>query len=542
MGFMKSIEGYIYDINSQMFIEGRLFFDSHIRKIESCKVSSQKFILPGLIDSHVHIESSMLTPLQYSIEAVKHGVIASVTDPHEIANVCGLEGLKFMKESSTKTPMKISFGVPSCVPATKYETSGESIVSNDVADLFKDINFTHLSEMMNYPGVLYHDDEVWKKIETAKKFGKPIDGHAPLLSGQDLKKYVDAGISTDHECTSIEEAIEKIKLGMKIMLRNSSASKDFDILHSLIKTNPEDVMLCTDDCHPDDLQLGYIDNLVRFSLAQGYSISNCIQAASVNAVKHYNLSVGLLQNGDPSDFIVVNNLNDFQILSTYIDGVQVWNGSEISITSLNEEPVNRFYVNEVNDDLLHVKRTGKKMRVIEIISDSLITNEKWVEIDQTNDSIESNTSTDFLKMVVLNRYSYSKPAVAFIQGFQFKKGAIASTIAHDSHNIVAVGADDKSLIQAIRSIQNVGGGICVVHDDATQLLPLPVAGLMSLKNAQETASVYSQLVNETRQMGCSIKSPFMTLGFMSLLVIPHLKLSDKGLFNGDSFQFVPLQE
>lgn len=539
---MKSVEGYIYDINLQCFIEGRLHFDSQIQKIEACQVSTKQLILPGLVDAHVHIESSMLTPLNYSCEAVKHGVVASVTDPHEIANVCGREGLQFMIESAAKSPMKIVFGVPSCVPATEFETSGESITSIDIEELFENPKFTHLSEMMNFPGVLYNDAEVWKKIEIANKFGKPIDGHAPLLTGEDLKRYVDAGISTDHECTSIAEALEKINLGMKIMLRNSSASKDFHVLHSLIETNPDDVMLCTDDCHPDELVRGYIDNLVRFAIAQGYSISNCVKASTFNAVRHYKLPVGLLQEGDAADFIVVNNLNDFQILSTYIDGVEVWNGIEVIIPTQTEIPVNRFFQNEVNEELLHVKRIGKRMRVIEIIPDSLLTNVKWVELDSTVEVIESDPSTDILKMVVLNRYSPSKPAVAFIQGFQMKQGAIASTIAHDSHNIVAVGVDDASLVKAIQCVQKQGGGLCVVSEDSELMLPLPVAGLMSLQSAHETSAGYSQLVNETRTMGCSLKSPFMTLGFMSLLVIPHLKLSDKGLFDGDSFQFVPLQE
>jgi adenine deaminase len=539
---MKCVEGYIYDINLQTFIEGRLHFDSHIQKIEVCTVSTKQFILPGFVDAHVHIESSMLSPLNYSREAVKHGVVASVTDPHEIANVCGRDGLEFMIESAAKSPMKIAFGVPSCVPATEFETSGESIDSTDVEQLFENPKFTHLSEMMNFPGVLFNDTEVWKKIEIAKKLGKPIDGHAPLLTGEDLKGYVEAGISTDHECTSVAEALEKIKYGMKIMLRNSSASKDFDVLHSLIETNPDDVMLCTDDCHPDELERGYIDNLVRFAITQGYSIPNSVKAATLNAVRHYKLPVGLLQLGDASDFIVLNNLNDFQISSTYIDGIEVWNGYNVAIPFQPEIPVNRFFQNEVNEELLHVKRIGKRMRVIEIIPDSLLTNEKWVELDQTVEVVESDPSTDILKMVVLNRYSPSKPAVAFIQGFQIKQGAIASTIAHDSHNIVAVGVDDASLVKAIQCIQKQSGGLCVVNGDSEYLLPLPVAGLMSLQSAHETADGYTKLVGETRTMGCSLKSPFMTLGFMSLLVIPHLKLSDKGLFDGNSFQFVSIQE
>lgn len=538
---MNCIEGLIFDIRTGDFIEGKLFFSNQIERIVPCTVSSKMIILPGLIDSHVHIESSMLSPLQYSMQAIKHGVISAVTDPHEIANVCGISGIQFMIESADKSPMKIYFGIPSCVPATEYETSGEAILSNDIAYLFKNGNFTHLSEMMNFPGVIYNNPEVCRKIEISKQLGKPIDGHAPLLSGEDLIKYVSAGISTDHECTSIPEAIEKIKLGMKILLRNSSASKDFDVLLPLINSNPNDVMLCTDDCHPDDLVRGYINSLFKRSLDAGFELSNIVQASTMNAVNHYKLDVGLLQIGDPADFIIVDSLADFNILSTYIDGVEVWDGTNFSFDPIQEEPVNQFYHNFISEEMLHVKRSGTSLKVIGIIPDSLLTESLQFPLNSSAEFIETSLENDILKLVVLNRYSKAVPAIAFIKGFQLKKGAIASTIAHDSHNIIAVGVDDASIVKAIQQIQAHEGGLCVTDGDSMTVLPLPIAGLMSLMNAEDTAMQFTELLDISRSIGCTLKSPFMTLGFMSLLVIPHLKLSDQGLFDGDSFQFTSLQ-
>lgn len=537
---MKIIEGIIVDLFQKRKFEGRILYDETIVKIEECRVSSNQIILPGFVDAHIHIESSMLTPYQYSRVALKHGVIASVSDPHEITNVCGFDGLNYMIKSAEKTPMKIATGIPSCVPATLFETSGATITSKDVEKLLLSEKFTHLSEMMNFPGVLYQDAEVLEKISLAKKYNKPIDGHAPALRGEDLKKYINAGITTDHECKTLQEAQEKLDLGMKVLLRQSSASKDFENLLPLIDNNSDKIMFCTDDCHPDDLLKGYINLLVKKALDQGYSLFNVLNAASKNPVEHYRLPVGLLREGDSADFIVIDNLSDFSVINTTINGQTVWDGVSLLIDNLKEEPVNNFFSNEIFIEDLQIERTGSEINVIEVIPDSLLTKRAVLKLSDEV-FINPKFNEDILKIVVLNRYQQAKPAVGFIKGFGIKRGALASSVAHDSHNIIAVGVDDLSIANAIRNVQQVKGGIVVVVDDYEYVLPLPVAGLMSNSDCETIASLYLQLVEVTRSLGCSLKSPFMTMAFMALLVIPELKIGDKGLFDISIFDFVNLQ-
>ena len=539
---MNQIEGNIVDIVNRRTIKGRLYYSNTIQKIEhDNSVLSEKFILPGLIDAHVHIESSMLTPLEYSKAALRHGVIAAVTDPHEIANVCGVEGVNFMVENARKSPMKIYFGAPSCVPATDFETAGDIISAHQIEQLFASGTCSHLSEMMNFPGVIFNDPMVLEKLQIAKKHNKKIDGHAPLLSGSNLIKYVEAGISTDHECTNISEAIEKINLGMMIMLRNSSASKDFDQLISLIGSNPDSIMFCTDDCHPDNLEKTYINGMVKEALLQKFDLYDTLRAATKNATDHYQLNVGLLQVGDPSDFIVIDSLKQFNILSTVIDGVEVYDGKKILFNQKNDKTINQFYENSIELDDLKVLKTSNSINVIQVVPNSLLT--RKFEYFTTSESLyhEINIDNDILKIVVLNRYKKAKPAVAFIKGMGIKDGAIAQTIAHDSHNIVAVGTDELLIQKAIHALNQSKGGMVVCDHQMFQLLPLPIASLMSDQDCSTVAFQYKEMTKLVHNMGSTLQSPFMTLAFMSLLVIPELKLGDKGLFDVNKFAFIDLQ-
>jgi adenine deaminase len=540
---MKSIKGNIFNPISGQFQKGELYFNERIFEfVQDDSVVESIFVLPGLVDAHVHIESSMLSPIEYSRESLRHGVVASVTDPHEIANVCGLEGVRYMVKSASLLPMKIFTGVPSCVPATTMESSGATIDASDVETLFNEDGCFHLAEMMNFPGVLFNDPSVVSKLQIAKKLNKRIDGHAPMLSGADLLKYISAGITTDHECVTLGEALEKISLGMMIMLRESSASKDFDKLDRLIELQPKSVMFCTDDCHPDDLQKGYIDQLFRKAVNNGYPISNIVDAASINAIVHYDLPVGYLRMNDFADFIVVDNLTDFTVLKTFINGVEVFDGKKVFIEEVNLPPINNFFCNTISPIDISVEvEDGKKVNVIDIIPDSLLTRHIAVDLKSVNGYIESDLSKDILKIVVLNRYCEAKPTVGFIKGFGLTYGAFGGSVAHDSHNIIVVGVNDDSILRAIEIIQQNKGGLVAVDNENESILSLPIAGLMSDKPCNIVAEEYENITNVVREMGSTLRSPFMTLAFMALLVIPELKIGDKGLFDVSTFSLIDLQ-
>jgi len=539
----KSIKGNIYNPSTGEFRKGILFYNERIEKfIADDSISETQYVLPGLIDAHVHIESSMLSPLEYSVESLKHGVVACISDPHEIANVCGVDGIDYMVYSASQTPMKIFTGAPSCVPATDKETSGGIIGVDEIEELFKNNKCFHLAEMMNYPGVLFDDQFVLEKINLAYRYNKCIDGHAPMLNGEQLKKYINKGITTDHECTTLEEALEKIDLGMKIMLRESSASKDFDHLDRLIELKPDAAMFCTDDCHPDDLQKGYIDKLFQRAVKKGYSITTICKAASINAIKHYNLPVGKLEIDDCADFIVVNNLSDFNVLKTIINGEEVFDGKDVFIKKKHIPEINKFFINDVYLDELKVEVfPGNLLNVIQVIPDSLATKQLTYNVTDHVESFESSIQDDILKIVVVNRYAKAKPSIGFIKGFGLKKGAIGGSVAHDSHNIIVVGTDDQSILAAIRLIQLEKGGLVVINENEQIVLPLPIGGLMSDKDCATVAHEYSVLNCKVKEMGSSLKAPFMTLAFMALLVIPELKISDKGLFDVNKFSLIDLK-
>lgn len=536
-----SVEGNIVDIERRKIFKGRISVEGDkIVDILPCDVKNDCFILPGLIDSHVHIESSMLIPSEFAKNAVRHGTVASLCDPHEIANVCGIEGILFMLDNAQTADYNFFFGAPSCVPATFFETSGAVLDSASIDQLLgrKDIFF--LSEMMNYPGVINMDKEVIKKLDAARKYKKPIDGHAPGLVGNDLKKYVSQGISTDHESFSYDEAVEKINCGMLGMIREGSAARNFESLYKLIDVFPEKIMLCTDDIHPDDFFSGYIDSIVRRALYKGLDVFNVLKAACINPVKHYHIPVGTLKKNDWADFIVVNNLRDFLILQTYIKGKPQIKNEEVQNKKVKPFSLNNFNTEYINPEEIKVECVSGSMNVIEAFDGELTTKKISVKPLVEHNFVVSDLENDILKLIVVNRYENKKPMVGFLRNFGLKKGALASSISHDSHNIIAVGSNDKDICAAINSLVKCKGGIVAQNSDDISLLPLPVGGLMSCEKLQIVAEKYKILNNKAREFGCKFNAPFMTLSFLSLLVIPEIKLGDRGLFDVNQFKFIPL--
>jgi adenine deaminase len=514
-----------------------------INKIHDSVIQPLSYILPGFTDSHVHIESSMLIPSEFARLAVVHGTVATVSDPHEIANVCGMKGVEFMIANGKKVPFKFNFGAPSCVPATIFETAGAALDSADVKKLLERDEIKYLSEMMNFPGVLFKDDEVMKKIQAAGALNKPVDGHAPGLRGEQAKQYIDAGISTDHECFTAEEALDKLGYGMKILIREGSAAKNFEALIGLLHDHAGMMMFCSDDKHPDSLVDGHINQLCARAVAKGIDVFNVLQAACVNPVLHYKLGVGLLREGDPADLIIAEDLKQFRITHTYIDGELVAENGKSFIKSVKEQAINQFDCKAISVDDLEIKvqdypAENGNIPVIEALDGQLITNRLMLPGRKANEAFVTDAENDILKMVVVNRYRDAPVAKCFIRNFGLKKGALASSVAHDSHNIVAVGADDKSLAEAINLVIKEKGGVSAVGSSA-KVLGLPVAGLMSANDGYAVAEAYTAIDKMTKEeLGSTLAAPFMTLSFMALLVIPHLKLSDLGLFDGDKFEFV----
>jgi len=539
------------EIDTDLLIEGL----SGAFVVDSVNVEEEHYIIPGFIDSHVHIESSMLIPAEFAKLAVVHGTVATVSDPHEIANVCGIKGVEFMIKNGNTVNFKFNFGAPSCVPATGFETAGDTLNSQQVTKLLKKKEIKYLSEMMNFPGVLFDDAEVMAKIAAAKDVEKPIDGHAPGLRGEAAKKYIDAGISTDHECFTKEEALEKLSYGMKILIREGSAAKNFEALIDLLNDYPDKIMFCSDDKHPDSLlEEGHINELCRRAVEKGIDIFKVLRAACINPVEHYKLDVGLLRIGDAADFIIVEDLKNFEVYRTYINGeLMAEGGCSNIVTKRIQRPVNKFNCDFITSDQLKIKQSdypneGGLIPVIEALEGQLITNKLLLEPKVINGNLVGDTEKDILKIVVVNRYQNAPVSVAFIRNFNLKQGAIASSVAHDSHNIVAIGVDDDSITEAINLIIKEKGGICYVcpkedKKDKTKfdykVLGLPVAGLMSKEHGGYVASYYQIISNAVKEfLGCTLDAPFMTLSFMALLVIPHLKISDKGLFDGDKFTFL----
>lgn len=541
---MEIIEGNIIDVHTDQIYPGKISVSNgKILKIEKNNQVYSTFISPGFIDAHVHIESSMLIPEHFSDLIISKGTLAIVNDPHEIANVMGERGIRFMIENTRKARVKCFFGIPSCVPATPFDSAGEIISSELTERLAATGEFVCLSEMMDIPGVLNENPEVMRKIEIAKKYHLKIDGHAPLLSGEALKKYVQVGISTDHECSNLNEALEKIDAGMKILIREGSAAKNYNALKSLIASHPDSLMFCTDDAHPDEIiRNGHIDYLVRNALKDGFDLFTVLRIASLNPVKHYNLPVGTIQVGENADFIRIRNLESFEVLEAYKDGRKVYE-KEVNISPVIQNMtdfsgLNHFSQHKIELSDLKKEVFPKQNPCIEVMDGEIITSKFFFNIESGSD-FESDIDRDILKIIYLNRYSFDKkPQVSWIKGIGLKEGAFATSIAHDSHNILAVGCSDTD-IQAVtnRLIENKGG-LVVKNAFGLYMLELPIGGIMSDKNAWEVAKRYEFLTMELKNAGCRLRSPFMTLAFMSLIVIPELKIGEKGLFDFENFRFL----
>lgn len=542
---MEIISGQIVDLVNSRIFEGTIEIEDgkiiNITDESHChNYSHSQIIMPGFVDSHVHIESSLLVPTEFARLVVPHGTVATVSDPHEIANVLGIEGVRYMIEVAKKSPFKFYFGAPSCVPATTFETSGSTINSDAIEELLSSDDIKYLAEMMNYPGVIFDDDEVLKKIESARCHNKPVDGHAPLLSGDGLKKYCSAGIATDHECSSIDEAREKIKLGMKIQIREGSAAKNFNTLIELLNESPETVMFCTDDAHPHDLINSHINELVKRAIDFGFNIFDVLKAATLNPIRHYNLEVGLLQKNDPADFIIVDNFNDFNILKTYINGELVAKNGKSLLDKIDVATVNNFVAEKVTASEFNVTDDGSDINIIGVVEGEIITDKIVGRTKVLDNSLVSDVDNDILKIAVINRYEKKKPSVGFIKNFGLKRGALASSVAHDSHNVVIIGCDDESMAKTANMIIENNGGFAIYADDIEKCLPLPIAGIMTNDDAFKVAKEYMEIRDLAKSLGSNLDDPFMTMEFMALLVIPKLKLSDKGLFDCETFQIISL--
>lgn len=513
--------------------------EGRILAVREESASPDCVITPPLVDAHIHIESSLLTPAQFARLALAHGVCGAVCDPHEIANVCGIDGVRFMIENGKTTPFTFLFGAPSCVPATPFETAGAAFHLEDLQSLLERDDIGFLAEMMNWPGVLSRASEEIAKIEIAKSLGKPVDGHAPGLKGEDARRYIEAGITTDHECFSAEEALDKLRSGMKVSIREGSAAKNFEALIDLLPRFPERMMFCTDDAHPNYIRERYIDDHVRRALRRGIDPIHVFSAASVNPVRHYRLPLGLLQPGDRADFVVSDNLRDFNVLATYTGGKLVAEQGKPLIPTISGGAINNFSAHVLSVSELQVRPRSNRLRAIRVIPNELITEEEIVEVRQPGDNIPA--SRDLLKLAVKNRYADQPAAIGFVRAFGLKRGALAGSVAHDSHNVIGIGANDEELMRAMNLVIAARGGLTLVDGSKEELLPLPVAGLMSPDDAFMVAEKYDQLDRYAREdLGCPLPSPFMSLSFLALLVIPALKLSDKGLFDGRKFEFVEL--
>ena len=534
------ISGQLIDIHERQIYPAEITVSNGlISRIVRIASAPDRYILPGLTDAHIHIESSMVTPGSFALAAVSRGTIAVVSDPHEIANVLGIPGIKYMINDAAGVPLKFFFGAPSCVPATSFESSGATIGSVEIKHLLEVDEIKYLAEMMNFPGVIYNDTEVWKKIEIAHKLNKPIDGHAPGLNGDQLRKYVSAGITTDHECTTLKEAREKIAFGMKILIREGSAAKNLDALKPLFRTDPDKIMLCSDDLHPEMLLKGHIDKLVARLVTEGYDLFDVIRSCTINPAMHYGLNTGMLQPGQPADFIIVNDFRSMKVLETWINGEKVYKENKALFTYEKSGPANNFNCTEIKSENIKISAGGRKLRVIGAFDGDLITREIIAEVNR-GEILESDLRSDILKIVVKDRYRDMPPAVGFIKGIGLKSGAFASSVAHDSHNIICAGTNDSDIVSAVNEVVRMKGGLAVANGNEISSLPLPVAGIMSDEPVNKIASAYEKLSDLVKSYGSQMSAPFMTLSFMALLVIPEIKLSDSGLFDGREFRHVSL--
>ena len=511
------------------------------------------YLMPGFIDSHVHIESSMMVPHEFARIAVSHGTIGVIADPHEIANVLGVEGVDYMIRSGRMAQFNFCFGAPSCVPALggDVETNGATIDAEDIEKLMARQDIGFLAEMMNYPSVLAGDGEIMRKIEAARRHGKPVDGHAPGLTGHQRDQYAAAGITTDHECSTLEEGRSCVKAGMKVIIREGGAARDYEQLNPLIAESPDMVMLCTDDCHPEDFVREHINAIVMRALADGYDLWDILQAACVNPQRHYHLDWGLLQQGDPATFIIVDTVGPhFKVQSTVIRGMEVYsyNSSSLAmylqLTASDYKGDHQDYPNNfvaapiTEDDIFYNIKPGAAEHIINATDGSLVTGH---EVWRMGASMFSDTHPwlEVEKIVVYNRYQRgAKPMVGLIHGFGITNGAIAGSVAHDCHNIVAVGSNDGYIVRAINRVIEMGGGLVVVSADEENDIPLPIAGLMAPLTGHELAFRSMIMRQKVHDIGCMMKDPFITMAFMALPVIPNLKLTDRHLMDTKNMEII----
>lgn len=539
------VSGQLVDIHQKKIYPAEVKVKAgKIYAISPLEKAPEQYLMPGFIDAHIHIESSMVSPAAFSRTATQFGTVATISDPHEIANVCGKEGVYYMIENARKATLKIHFGAPSCVPATHFETSGATLDASTIAELMELPDIYYLAEMMNFPGVLHGDEEILKKIAAAHKNHKPVDGHAPGLRGAQAKKYIEAGISTDHECTTLEEALDKLKHGMKILIREGSAAKNFEALHPLFNSHPQELMFCSDDKHPDELVKGHINELVKRALKLGYPLFDVLHAACIAPIEHYNIPVGSLRIGEPADFIIVEDLENFNVKQCFINGACVVENGKNLEDFQPPRLINNFNREAISAAALQYEIEGHHkeaaVRVIEAVEGQLVTHEQIAQLPIKEGEIYADIAQDILKIAVVNRYAETPPAIGFIKNFGLKRGALASSVAHDSHNIVVVGVDDEDMAAAVNLVIEQKGGVSVACSDEFTCMPLPIGGLMTNVSVEEAASQYEAVDAAAKKLGCTLKAPFMTLSFMALPVIPDLKMTDKGLFDVAQFGFVDL--
>ncbi len=533
------IQGNLVDIPARRIMAAEVtVHDGRITRITELSEAVHGFILPGFVDAHVHVESSMLIPSEFARLAVLHGTVATVSDPHEIANVLGVEGVEYMIANGKRTPFHFFFGAPSCVPATTFETAGAAIDARQVGALLEKPEVLYLSEMMNFPGVLHGNPEVLAKIAHAHRLGKPVDGHAPGLRGEAAQRYIAAGITTDHECFTAEEALDKLKHGMKVLIREGSAAKNFEALIRLLHHHPDQIMFCSDDKHPDSLVEGHINDLCARAVAKGIDVFKVLQAACVNPVEHYKLPIGRLREGDAADLIVVEDLVQFRVRSTYLNGQLVAHRGKSLIERTSTTRPNNFHCTPKSPQDFAIPATAEDLPVITAQDGQLITGKERMQGKVENGHFVPDPGRDLLKIAVVNRYRDAPPAVGWIRNFGLRRGAIAGSVAHDSHNIVAVGTNDEDLCNAINLVIGSHGGVSLADGTTHELLPLPVAGIMTDADAWSVAQAYAHIDAAAKALGSTQAAPYMTLSFMALLVIPHLKMSDLGLFDGDVFRLV----
>ncbi len=544
---INTIKANYVDVVKREMFTAEISFGKKIQEIKRVGddlTEGLPFCVPGLVDSHVHIESSMLSPQRFAQMVIPHGTVAVVCDPHEIANVLGERGVRYMMDDAAKSPLNFAFGIPSCVPATPFETNGEEFGPREISRLMP--HGVALAEMMNYPGLLGCDPKVMAELDIAKKADKPIDGHIPGITDERLEKYVAAGVSTDHESFTLDEALAKIKLGMKILIREGSAARNLDALLTLFKTNVADIMACTDDAHPDDIRdRGHIDKFYRRAVKEGVDVFDIFQVLTLNPIEHYKLKTGRVQTGDNADFVLIGSLDEFDVKSVFIGGKEVFADGKMTYVPSRSKRINKFADRSFTAEEFKVisPRDNATVRVIGLIKDQLISEcELWKTNSKAGDEIVSSTEEDIMKIAVINRYADAPVVNGFIKGTGMKAGAIASSIAHDSHNVVIIGSDDEAMAKAANSIFKLKGGIVVVSPNGmTSKLALPIAGLMSPMPWESVANRYESLIKKAHDYcGVQLQSPFMTMAFMSLLVIPSLKIGDKGLFDVDKFEFVDL--